>query len=72
MPSILIQLDEPTLKALDRIAPAAERKRAEFVRKAIRDAIRKQEFERMQEAYRRQPDSASEADDWAFPEEWKP
>ena len=67
----MIQLDETTLKALNRIAPAVQRKRAEFVRKAIKDAIRRQEFERMQEAYRRQPDSATDADDWAFPEEWK-
>ncbi|MCC6586879.1 MAG: ribbon-helix-helix protein, CopG family [Bryobacterales bacterium] len=51
MPSILIQLDEPTLKALDRIAPATQRKRAEFVRKAIREAIRHHQFERIEKAY---------------------
>lgn len=71
MPSILIQLDEPTLKSLNRIAPAAKRQRAEFIRQAVRDAIRKREYEQIREAYIRQPDSASEADDWSSAEEWK-
>lgn len=65
MPSILIQLDEPTFKALNRIAPAAQRKRAEFIRAAVKAAIRQREYARMREAYRKQPDSASEADDWS-------
>jgi hypothetical protein len=65
VPSILIQLDDATFKALNQVARAARRKRAEFVRLAVREAIRKAEFSRIREAYIRQPDSAAEADDWA-------
>jgi hypothetical protein len=65
MPSILIQLDDVTYQALNRVAPAAERKRTEFVRQAVKDAIRKQEFARMREAYRTQPDHGAESDDWS-------
>jgi len=71
MPSILIQLDESTLSALNKIAPAAKRQRAEFIRSAVKDAIRKREYEQIREAYLRQPDSAAEADDWSSAEEWK-
>jgi predicted transcriptional regulator len=71
MRSILIQLDESTYKALDEIAPAAKRQRAEFVRRAVREAIRREEYARMREAYRKQPDSASDADNWANAEEFE-
>ncbi|MGD1071844.1 MAG: hypothetical protein ABSB15_17065 [Bryobacteraceae bacterium] len=71
MPSILIQIDEPTLRSLNKIAPAAKRQRAEFVRQAVKDAIRRREYEQIREAYIRQPDSAAEADDWSSAEEWK-
>lgn len=72
MPSILIELDDRTLTELNRVAPAARRKRAEFVRQAIREAIRKHEYERIRDAYAAQPDSAAESDDWSSAEEWKP
>ena len=65
MPSILIQLDDGTYKALNQIAPAAKRKRTEFIRQAVKEAIRKQEYERIREAYRKQPDSAAGGDDWS-------
>jgi metal-responsive CopG/Arc/MetJ family transcriptional regulator len=65
MPSILIQLDESTLKALNRVAPAAKRQRAEFIRQAVKSAIRKKEYAGIKEAYLKQPDSADEADDWS-------
>ncbi len=71
MKSLLIQLDEPTLRALNRVAPAAKRQRAEFVRSAIRKAIREKEEERTRQAYLDQPDSEAEADDWSSAEEWK-
>ncbi len=48
MPSILIQLDEPLLKSLNslnKVAPAAKRQRAEFIRRAVKEAIRKREYE---------------------------
>jgi metal-responsive CopG/Arc/MetJ family transcriptional regulator len=72
MKSLLVQIDEPTLRALNRVAPAAKRQRAEFVRAAIRKAIRESEEERMRKAYLAQPDSEVEADDWSNAEEWKP
>ena len=72
MPSILIQLDEPTLKSLNKIAPAAKRQRAEFIRRAVKSAIRQHEYDQIREAYLRQPDSAADADDWSSAEEWKP
>lgn len=72
MPSILIQFDEPLLQSLNNVAPAAKRQRAEFIRQAVRDAIRKREYEQIREAYRLQPDSAEDADDWSNAEEWKP
>jgi predicted transcriptional regulator len=71
MPSILIQIDDATLKSLNKIAPAAKRQRAEFIRQAVKEAIRKQEYRQIHEAYVRQPDSAAEADDWSSAEEWK-
>lgn len=70
MPSILIQLDEPLLQSLNRIAPSAKRQRAEFIRQAVRDAVRKREYAAIHEAYLRQPDSADDADDWSNAESW--
>ncbi len=52
MKSLLVQLDEPTYSALNRIAPAAKRQRAEFIRSAIRKAIGETEEERTRQAYR--------------------
>lgn len=72
MPSILIHLDQPTLEALNRVAPAVKRQRAEFIRLAVKDAIRKREYARIREGYKLQPDSAADADDWSSAEEWKP
>ena len=71
MPSILLQLDEALLRSLNRVAPAARRQRAEFIRQAVREAIRKREYEAMREAYLRQPDSRGDTDDWSNAEEWK-
>jgi metal-responsive CopG/Arc/MetJ family transcriptional regulator len=71
MPSILIELDEALLQSLNKIAPAAKRQRAEFIRQAVREAIRKREYDAIREAYLRQPDSADDADDWSNAEEWK-
>ena len=71
MPQVLVHFDESTLKAIDRIAPAAKRQRADFIRKAVKDALFLRETERMREAYRLQPDSADDADTWDSAEEWK-
>ena len=72
MKSVLIDLDEPTYKALNQIAPAAKRQRAQFIRNTIRKAILEAEYERIRAAYVRQPDSEAEADDWSTAEEYKP
>jgi predicted transcriptional regulator len=71
MPQVLIHFDEATLRAIDRIAPAAKRQRADFIRKAVKDALFLRETERMREAYRLQPDSAEAADNWELPEDWQ-
>jgi predicted transcriptional regulator len=71
MPSVLIQLDEASYRALNRIAPAAKRQRAEFIRKAIKEAIRRREFAQIREAYRKQPDSATAPDSWSNCEEFE-
>jgi predicted transcriptional regulator len=70
MSQILIHFDDETLKAIDRIAPAAKRRRADFIRQAVKDAIFRTETERMREAYRLQPDSAEGSENWDLPEEW--
>jgi metal-responsive CopG/Arc/MetJ family transcriptional regulator len=71
MESLLIQIDAATLRALNRIAPTAQRKRAEFVRAAIRKAIFEAEERRTRLAYRKQPDIETAADDWRDAEEWQ-
>ena len=71
MKSLLIQLDEPTYRALNRVAPAAKRQRAEFVRAAIRKAILETEEARTRRAYLEQPDTEAEADDWSNAGKWK-
>jgi uncharacterized protein YdaT len=70
MPQILIT-SEATLKAIDRIAPAATGKREDFIRRAVKDEIFRVDTERMREAYRLQPHSAEGADKWKLAEEWK-
>jgi len=71
MQKVLIQFEESTLEAIDRIAPAAKRNRADFIRNAVKDAIFRHDQEQMREAYRQQPDSAEDASAWDLPEEWK-
>lgn len=65
MPSILVQLDDATYKALNQVAPAAKRKRTEFIRAAVKEAIRKRVYADMREAYCKQPDSAAESGSWS-------
>lgn len=71
MPQVLVNFDTATLQAIDRILPATKRRRTEFIRSAVKDAIRKYEYERMMEAYRRQPDTGADADDWSNAERWE-
>ena len=69
MRSVLVQLDNETYRALNRVAPT-QRKRIEFIRKAIKDAIRREEYRKIRRAYQAQPDSSADADDWSHPEEF--
>ena len=71
MKPLLIQLDEATYRALNNVAPAAKRRRSEFVRNAIRYAVREAQYSRMRKAYEQQPDSPCEADDWSNAEEYR-
>jgi metal-responsive CopG/Arc/MetJ family transcriptional regulator len=70
MEKILVQFEAATLEAIDRIAPAAKRQRADFIRKAVKDAIFRHEQQRIREAYLIKPDSSEDAS-WDLPEEWK-
>ncbi|MGC9969761.1 MAG: hypothetical protein ABSE56_04140 [Bryobacteraceae bacterium] len=72
MKSVLVQLDQETYRALSQLAPPASRRRAQFIREAIRRAVREAEYRKMRDAYAAQPDSESEADDWANAEEFQP
>jgi len=65
MPSLRIQLDDATYRALNQVVPAARRLRTEFIRKAIKAAIRRREFAHMRQAYTCSPDTPADADDWA-------
>jgi len=71
MAKVLVHFDEATLRAIERVAPAAKRKRADFIRQVVKDAILRHETERMREAYRLQPDSVEGSETWELPEEWK-
>ena len=72
MKALLIQLDDQTLAALNRVAAPEKRQRSEFVRQAIRKAIRQAEYHAVRGAYGRQPDSILDADDWSTAESYKP
>ena len=58
-------MHDRTPKVLDRVAPAAKRQRAEFIREAVRKEIREREYAKIRDGYAAQPDSAHEADDWS-------
>ena len=72
MKPLLIQLDEHTLEALNRIAAPGKRRRSEFIRQAIRSAVRRAEYRAMRAAYEKQPDSPLDADDWSTAEDFRP
>jgi len=72
MRPILIQLDQATFDEVARIAGAQKRSKSDFVRQAIRRAIRDAEYAAMRRAYERRPDTEAEMDNWAEPEEYRP
>lgn len=53
---IIGELDEGTAQELERVAPSRARKRSEFVRRALRQALDAEAERRMADAYRRKPD----------------
>jgi len=55
---IIVEVDESTAQELERIAPSRARKRSEFVRRALRQALDAEVERRMADAYRTQPDNA--------------
>ena len=71
MKSIPIQVNDTTFRLLDRVAPAAKRQRAQFIHQALLRALMEAEEQRTRAAYRRQPDSESDADDWSTAEEFR-
>ena len=58
MKQLLIEIDEDLAKQLERVAPSRSRRRSEFIRNAIRQALWSLEERATAQAYARQPDSA--------------
>ena len=67
---IIVELDEGTAQELERIAPSRARRRSEFVRRALRQALDAEIERRMADAYRRQPDDAGP--ERVDPAAWEP
>jgi len=55
MKQILVELDDRCARDLERVAPSKERRRAEFIRLAIRSAIDRALENRTAAAYRARP-----------------
>jgi len=72
MKALLVHLDEATYRALSRVVPPSSRRRSQFIREAVRRAVREAEYARMRQAYLAQPDSETEADGWSGAEEYRP
>jgi Arc/MetJ-type ribon-helix-helix transcriptional regulator len=53
---LIVELDEPLARELERVAPARSRQRSSFVRAALRRALDQLTESRMREAYKAQPD----------------
>jgi predicted transcriptional regulator len=60
MKQILLEVDDRLAERLEAIAPARSRKRSEFLRRAIQEAIWALEEEATRDAYVRQPDSGEQ------------
>jgi hypothetical protein len=65
---MLVEIDDHSARDLERVAPARERKRAEFIRMAIRRAIDMALDRATRDAYQREPVSgdvvASDLEGW--------
>jgi Arc/MetJ-type ribon-helix-helix transcriptional regulator len=56
MKQLIVELDEPLARELERVIPARSRRRSAFVRAALRRALDELAEARMAEAYRSFPD----------------
>jgi metal-responsive CopG/Arc/MetJ family transcriptional regulator len=61
MKQMLIEIDEEMATQLERVAPTRSRRRSEFIRNAIRQALWELEERATARAYGRQADSVEEA-----------
>jgi hypothetical protein len=69
MKQVLIEVDDELAAELEKVAPGRSRRRSEFIRCAIRQALWDLEEKRTAEAYRQQPDS--EDDIYLDPRVWE-
>jgi predicted transcriptional regulator len=69
MKSVLIELDDEVAARLELVAPGRSRRRSEFIRTAIQQALWRLEEGATAEAYRRQPDSPAA---YVSGEVWEP
>jgi predicted transcriptional regulator len=70
MKQVLIEIDDDVAAKLECIAPGRARRRTEFIRMAIRQALWKLEEQATAEAYQKHPDSAADA--FFDPGAWEP
>ncbi|HZN94923.1 MAG TPA: hypothetical protein VFB81_19555 [Myxococcales bacterium] len=66
---VLVQLDEETMRWLEKVAPGSSRKRSRFIRLAIQRALMDLEERTTREAYLRWPD---EEPAYFNPRAWEP
>jgi predicted transcriptional regulator len=66
---LIVELDEPLARELEKVAPARSRRRSSFVRAALRRALDEAAEARMEEAYKAQPDAEPAHFD---PRVWEP
>jgi predicted transcriptional regulator len=69
MKQLLIEVDDELAAELEKVAPGRSRRRSEFIRHAIRQALWDLEEQKTSEAYRSQPDS--EAESYLDPRVWE-
>ena len=59
MKAVLVELDDEVAARLEQVAPGRSRRRSEFIRNAIRQALWRLEEHATAEAYTQQPDSSA-------------
>jgi predicted transcriptional regulator len=69
MKPVLIELDDDLARRLDAVAPGRSRRRSDFIRQAIREALWDVDERATAEAYRRRPDAEAA---YVAPDVWEP